>query len=160
MIAPGERIPSAVFKVKTDTATNEVTSDAYFAGARVVVFGLPGAFTPTCSRNHLPGYLEHLGALKAKGIDKVAVVSVNDHHVMHAWAKATGGEGKIDYLADGSARFVTALGLADDRSNEGMGVRSKRWAMVVDDGIVKTLNVEDAGGKVTNSGAEAILATL
>src|SRR4051812_23182634 len=98
MIAPRDKVPHAVFKVKTDTATTELTSEAYFGGAKVVVFGLPGAFTPTCSRNHLPGYLEHFDELKAKGVDKVAVVAVNDHHVMHAWAKATGGEGKIDYL--------------------------------------------------------------
>lgn len=160
MIKIGEPIPAAVFKVKTESGTSDVTSEAYFGKGKVVAFGLPGAFTPTCSRNHLPGYLENLDKLRAKGVDRVAVISVNDHHVMQAWAKASAGEGRIDYLADGSAKFVTALGLADDRTNDGMGMRSKRWAMIVDNGIVRALNVEDASGKVTSSSAEAMLALL
>lgn len=160
MIKVGERIPAAVFKVKNDSGTTEVAAEDYFGGAKAVVFGLPGAFTPTCSRNHLPGYLQNADRLRAKGVDKIAVIAVNDHHVMQAWAKAMGGEGVIDYLADGSAKFVTALGLAEDRTADGMGMRSKRWAMIVDDGIVRALNVEDVSGKLTSSSAEAILGLL
>ncbi|MFO1185177.1 MAG: peroxiredoxin [Bauldia sp.] len=160
MIKVGDRIPEAVFKVKDESGTKDVLAADYFANRRVVVFGLPGAFTPTCSRNHLPGYIQNADRLHAKGVDRVAVVSVNDHHVMQAWAKASGGEGTIDYLADGSAKFVTALGLAEDRSNDGMGMRSKRWAMIVEDGVVRAVNVEDASGKVTSSSAETILALL
>lgn len=160
MIKPGDRLPAATFKLKTADSTVDLDGATYFANKLTVLFGVPGAFTPTCHRNHLPGYLENLDVLHQRGVDQVAVMAVNDHHVMKAWAEATGGEGRIDFLADGSAKFTTALGLADDRTEFGMGVRSKRFSMIVDDGVVKRLNVEDMPGVVTNSGVATILDQL
>jgi peroxiredoxin len=156
----GDRLPSAKFKLKEGEEVKDVTSEEYFAGKKVVLFGVPGAFTPTCHRNHLPGFLSNLDKIKAKGVDKVAVVATNDAHVMGAWAGATGGVGKIDYLADGNGDFVRAAGLANDLTAGAMGVRSKRFSAIVEDGVVKALNIEDVPGKVTNSGAEAILQQL
>jgi peroxiredoxin len=160
MIKVGDRLPNATFKVKTGDQTADVTAVDYFAGKKVVLFGVPGAFTPTCHLNHMPGYIAHNAAIRAKGVDKIAVVSTNDHHVMAAWRSATGGDGKIDYLADGNAAFVKAAGLDNDASAVGMGTRSKRFSMIVQDGVVKALNVEDSPGKVVNSGAETILTQL
>jgi peroxiredoxin len=125
----------------------------------VVVFGLPGAFTSTCSKSHLPSYLRALDALKAKGVDTVACTSVNDVHVMTAWAKSADADGKIMMLADGNAAFARAVGLDQDLSKAGMGTRSKRYSMLVVDGVVKTLNVETESG-VNVSGAETMLQQL
>jgi peroxiredoxin len=125
-----------------------------------VIFGVPGAFTPTCDRNHLPGFLTNVDVIRAKGIDEVAVVSVNDMFVMDAWAKSSGGEGKITFLADGSAEFTKAIGLDLDASGFGMGIRSKRYSMLVDDGVVKLLNVEELPTEATTSGAEALIPNL
>lgn len=161
MIKVGDRIPEATLKLKTDDAVEDVSTGQYFAGKKVVLFAVPGAFTPTCHQNHLPGYLMNVDDIKAKGVEKVAVVAVNDHHVMKAWADATGGYGKIDYLADGSAKFVSDMGLSLDLTGGGLGIRSTRFSMIVEDGVVKALNVEDGGpGKVTNSGADHILTQL
>lgn len=161
MIKVGDRLPNATFKVKTGDQTVDVTANDYFAGKKVVLFGVPGAFTPTCHLNHMPGYIQHNAEIRAKGVDKIAVVSTNDHHVMSAWRDATGGEGKIDYLADGNAEFAKALGLDNDMSTGAqMGTRFKRFSMIIDDGVVKALNVEDMPGKVVNSGAETILTQL
>ncbi|MGL4810595.1 MAG: peroxiredoxin, partial [Beijerinckiaceae bacterium] len=120
----------------------------------------PGAFTPTCHKNHLPGFLKNADAIKAKGIDAIAVTSVNDVFVMKAWAESTGGADKIDFLADGSADFAKALGLTLDASAGGLGIRSQRYAMLVDDGVVKVLNIEDAPGKADISGAENLMKNL
>jgi glutaredoxin/glutathione-dependent peroxiredoxin len=125
-----------------------------------VLFGVPGAFTPTCSNNHLPGYIENCDAILAKGVDQIAVVSVNDHHVMSAWARFSGGEGKILFLADGNGAFAKAIGLDADMSPAGMGTRVKRFSMIVDDGVVTTLNLEELPGKAINSGAARILEQL
>jgi peroxiredoxin len=160
MIKPGDRLPPATFKIKTGDGTSDLDGAAYFAGRLTVLFGVPGAFTPTCHRNHLPGYLDNLDALHERGVDQVAVMAVNDHHVMKAWAEATGGDGRIDFLADGSAKFAQALGLVDDRTDAGMGLRARRFSMIVDDGVVKRLNVEDMPGVVTNSGVSTILDQL
>lgn len=159
-IAPGDKIPAATLKTMTPEGAANVSTGDFFAGKKVVLFGVPGAFTPTCSMNHLPGFIENHDAILAKGADAIAVVSVNDHHVMNAWAKASGGEGKITFLADGSADFAKAVGLDNDLSKAGMGTRLKRFSMIVEDGVVKTLNIEEAAGKAEISGAARILEQL
>jgi len=159
-IAVGDRLPDATFKVMTPDGPSEMTVAELTKGRRVVIFGVPGAFTPTCDRNHLPGFLTHIEVIRAKGIDEVAVVSVNDMFVMDAWAKSSGGEGKIVFLADGSADFTKAIGLDLDASGFGLGIRSKRYSMLVDDGVVKILNVEETPGTAEVSGAEALIPHL
>jgi peroxiredoxin len=159
-IAVGDRLPDATFKVMTPDGPSEITTEQLTKGRRVVIFGVPGAFTPTCDRNHLPGFLTNVDVIRAKGIDEVAVVSVNDMFVMDAWAKSSGGEGKITFLADGSAEFTKAIGLDLDASGFGMGIRSKRYSMLVDDGVVKLLNVEELPTEATTSGAEALIPNL
>ncbi|WP_416798908.1 peroxiredoxin [Ciceribacter azotifigens] len=159
-ITIGDKLPPATFKEKTPDGPVEITTDELFKGKRVVVFGVPGAFTPTCSLNHLPGYLENRDAILARGVDDIAVVSVNDWHVMGAWAQSSGGMGKIHFLADWDASFTTALGLQADLSAGGLGVRSKRYSMLVEDGRVKTLNVEDVPSQATVSSAATMLEQL
>ncbi|MEO5757683.1 MAG: peroxiredoxin [Mesorhizobium sp.] len=158
-ISVGDKLPEATFKTMTADGAKEVTVTEIFSGKKVVLFGLPGAFTPTCSNNHLPGYLENHDAILARGVDTIAVVSVNDVHVMGAWATFTGGEGKILYLADGNGDFVKSVGLDGDFSGGGMGLRSKRFSMIVDDGKVTALNIEVERG-VAQSGAAKILELL
>jgi len=126
---------------------------------KIVIFGLPGAFTPTCSLKHLPGYIEHYDALKAKGVDEVWCVSVNDHFVMAAWGREQQAAGKVRMMADGSAEYVRKLGLDRDLTANGMGIRSQRFAMIVEDGVVKYLGVEGSG-KFEVSNVEAVLAQL
>ncbi|MBA5778388.1 peroxiredoxin [Stappia sp. F7233] len=159
-IKVGDRLPEASFKIMTADGPAEVTTADIFSGRTVVLFAVPGAFTPTCHRNHLPGFLENERAIKAKGVETIAVVSVNDVFVMDAWAKSTGGEGRITFLADGSANFAKAIGLELDATAGGLGIRSKRYSMIVKDGVVTALNVEDAPGQATVSGAAAILEAL
>lgn len=159
-IAVGDTLPQATFRVMTDEGPATRTTDEVFKGKKVVLFAVPGAFTPTCHKNHLPGYLQNYDALKAKGIDAIAVTGVNDVFVMDAWAKSTGGAGKIDYLADGNGDFAKALGLALDGTGFGLGTRSQRYSMLVDDGIVRMLNVEDTPSRADVSGAEALLKAL
>ena len=159
-ISVGETLPEATFKVMTDDGPSEMTTAQLTGGKRIVLFGVPGAFTPTCDRNHLPGFLNNLDALKQKGIDDIAVVAVNDMFVMNAWAKSSGGAGKILFLADGSANFTRAIGLDVDSSGFGMGVRSKRYSMVVNDGRVEMLNIEETSGKAEISGADALLGAI
>ncbi|MFC3163602.1 peroxiredoxin [Ciceribacter thiooxidans] len=159
-IAIGDKLPSATFKEKTPDGPVEITTDELFKGKRVVVFGVPGAFTPTCSLNHLPGYLENRDAILARGVDDIAVISVNDWHVMGAWAQASGGMGKIHFLADWDASFTKAIGLDADLSAGGLGVRSQRYSMLVEDGRVKTLNVEDMTSQATVSSAATMLEQL
>lgn len=159
-ISIGEKLPQATFKEKTADGPTEVNTSDLFAGKRVVLFAVPGAFTPTCTLNHLPGYLDNREALIAKGVDDIAVVAVNDWHVMGAWAQASGGLGKIHFLADFDAAFTRALGLDADLSGGGLGVRSKRYAMLVEDGVVKSLDVEESPGQATVSSAQAMLERL
>ena len=159
-IKVGDRLPQATFRVMTANGPAPKTTDEIFAGKKVVLFAVPGAFTPTCHRNHLPGFLEKADAIKAKGIDAIAVTGVNDVFVMDAWSKATGGDGKIEFLSDGNGDFAKALGLSLDASANGLGTRSKRYSMVVDNGVLKSLNVEDAPSKADVSGAEALLKQL
>lgn len=159
-IATGDTIPAATFKEKTADGPVEITTEQLFKGKKVVLFAVPGAFTPTCSLNHLPGYLENRDAILAKGVDDIAVVSVNDWHVMGAWAQSSGGLGKIHFLADWDASFTKALGLDADLSGGGLGVRSKRYAMIVEDGVIQSLSVEENPGQATVSAASAIIEQL
>jgi glutaredoxin/glutathione-dependent peroxiredoxin len=158
-IAIGDRLPQVEFLTMTGDGQQKVTTDVVFAGRKVVLFAVPGAFTPTCSMNHLPGYLSSIDAIKAKGVDTIACVTVNDIHVVDAWAKHAAVDGKILMLADGNGEFARAVGLNRDFTQSGMGERSKRYSMIVDNGVVKTLNVEDKPG-VNVSGAETILEQL
>ena len=136
------------------------TTDDIFKGKKVALFAVPGAFTPTCNKNALPGFLQNADAIKAKGIDTIAVTGVNDVFVMDAWKKATGADGKIEFLADGNGEFAKALDLTFDGSGFGLGTRSKRYAMLVEDGVVKKLNIEEAPGKVEVSAATPAQAAL
>jgi peroxiredoxin len=159
-IAVGDTLPQATFRVMTADGPATRTTDEVFKGRKVVLFAVPGAFTPTCHKNHLPGYLTNYDAIKAKGVDAIAVTGVNDVFVMDAWAKSTGGEGKIEYLADGNGDFAKALGLALDGTGFGLGTRSQRYSMLVDDGVVRMLAVEDTPSRADASGAEALLKAL
>lgn len=159
-ITVGQKLPDVTFRTKTEDGTKELSTAEVFAGKKVVLFGVPGAFTPTCSNNHLPGYLENYDAILAKGVDAIAVISVNDVFVMGAWARFTGGEDKILFLADGSGDFAKATGLDTDLSARGLGLRSQRFSMIVDDGTVTALNIEEVPGQATNSGAAKILEQL
>mgnify|MGYP002624336965 CR=1 FL=1 len=158
-IQVGDRIPSASFRIKTDDGIQELSSDDVFGGKKVVLFSVPGAFTPTCSAKHLPGFVQKAGELKEKGVDTIACLSVNDAFVMDAWGKDQGVGDKVMMLADGNGDFAKALGLELDATGVGLGIRSQRFAMVVDDGVVKTLNVEQPGAFEVSS-AEAMLETL
>ena len=159
-IKVGDRLPNATFMTMTADGPKPQTTDEVFKGKKVVLFAVPGAFTPTCDKNHLPGFVTNADKIKGKGIDTIAVTGVNDVFVMNAWKKASGAEGKVEFLADGSANFAKALGLSIDLGERGLGTRSQRYSMVVDDGVVKALNVEDAPGKADISGAENLLKGL
>jgi peroxiredoxin len=160
MITVGDRLPDATFTVMTSDGPQTRTTDDFFKGRRVVLVGVPGAFTPTCHRNHLPGFVSKADDILAKGIDEIAVTGVNDVFVMDAWAKHSGAEGKVSFLADGSANFARAIGLFADMSARGLGMRSQRYSMLVDDGVVRKLHVEEAPGKAEVSGADALLKVL
>jgi len=160
IIAVGERLPNVTLRLVTSDGPKPVETKDYFAGKTVVLFGLPGAFTPTCHKNHLPGFIANEAAFKTKGVDAIAMTSVNDPFVLQAWAGATGADGKIDFLADGAATFAKAAGLELDLSERGLGVRSKRYSMLVKDGVVKELNVEPDPGKADLSGADHILGQI
>ncbi len=142
-IKVGDRIPAATLFRLGDDGPERVSTNDYFAGRKVVAFGLPGAFTPTCSAQHLPGFLAQAGEFRAKGVDAIACISVNDAFVMDAWGKHQGVGDRIDMLGDGSALLTTAMGLDVDRIERGMGIRSARYAMVVEDGVVTSLKVEE-----------------
>ena len=159
MIKVGDKVPNAKLTAATAEGPKEVTTDEVFGGKKVVLFAVPGAYTPTCSARHLPGYVQNVDALKAKGVDTIACLAVNDAFVLGAWAKDQGVDGRILMLADGSAAFTKALGLELDLTARGLGIRSQRYAMVVDDGRVTSLNVEPPGGFEV-SRAETVLAGL
>jgi len=159
-IQAGDRLPAATFRVMTPEGPAPKTTDDIFKGKKVVLFAVPGAFTPTCHKNHMPGFVKNADAIKAKGIDAIAVTAVNDVFVMDAWKKASGAEGKIEALADGNGDFAKALGLSLDASGNGLGIRSKRYSMLVEDGVVKKINIEDAPGKAELSGADNLLKQL
>jgi peroxiredoxin len=134
-----------------------MTTNEVFSGKKVVLFAVPGAYTPTCHMKHLPGFLQHADDFEAKGIDTVACTAVNDPFVLDNWAKSTGADGKIMFLSDGNADFARAIGADFDASVKGLGTRSKRYAMLVDDGVVKAVHVEDMPTEVTSSSAETLL---
>ena len=165
MIQIGDRIPDATLTESTEFGPACPVSPASVSvadatkGKRIVVFGLPGAYTPTCSAKHVPGYVAHLDALKAKKVDEVWCVSVNDGYVMAAWGKDLGAIGKVRMLGDGNAELTKKLGLDADLSKGGMGTRTRRFSMLVDDGVVKQINVEQPG-KFEVSNAETMLAQL
>ena len=158
-IKVGERLPQAKFRVMTAEGPAWRTTDDIFKGKKVALFAVPGAFTSTCHKMHVPSVVQNADALKAKGVDTVAVTSVNDVFVMDAWQKATGAD-NIEFLADGNGEFATSVDLTLDASGNGLGLRSKRYAMLVDDGVVKKLNIEEAPGKVEVSGGDALLKQL
>jgi len=155
-ISEGEKIPAVT--VKTSDMKN-ITTEELFAGKKVVIFAVPGAFTPTCSEQHLPGYITHAEAIRAKGVDSILCVSVNDAFVMGAWGKDRGAGEAVTMIADGNGDFSKALGLDFDGSGIGFGVRSQRYAAIVEDGVVTKLAVEEPM-KFEVSSAEAILAAL
>ena len=159
MIKVGDSIPHAKLTAATPDGPKEVTTEEVFGAKKVILFAVPGAFTPTCSAKHLPGYLQNVEALKAKGVDTVACLAVNDAFVLGAWAKEQEVDGRILMLADGSASFTKALGLELDLTARGLGVRSQRYAMVVDDGKVTSLNIEPPGGFEVSK-AETVLSGL
>jgi glutaredoxin/glutathione-dependent peroxiredoxin len=159
-IKVGDKVPSVTLRQVTREGPKEVATDEFFRGRKVVLFAVPGAFTPACSQRHLPGYVDKAGDIKAKGIDEVACVAVNDVAVMGAWGKDQKTQGKVTMLADGSGDLVRALGLELDLSKGGLGLRSKRYSMLVDNGVVKSLNVEAQPGQVEASSAETMLKAL
>ena len=158
-IKVGDRLPQATFMTPTEDGPAPVTTDDVFAGKRVALFAVPGAFTPTCSAKHLPGFKDKAGDLKAKGVDAIACVSVNDVFVMKAWGKDQGINDEVMMLADGNGDFTSAVGLEMDGKNFGMGLRSQRYSLVVKDGVVEQVNVE-APGQFEVSSADYLLAHL
>lgn len=158
-IKAGDKIPSVVFKVAKESGNEDTTSDAFFANKKVVLFGLPGAFTPTCSAKHLPGFVEKAREFTDKGVDVVACHSVNDVFVMQAWAKAQGVGSRVAMIADGNGDLTRAMGLVLDGTNFGLGERCKRYAAIIDRGTVTALFVEEPG-KFEVSSAEAVLEKL
>jgi peroxiredoxin len=159
-IKVGDKIPEGKFRVMTAEGAGWKSTDDVFKGKKVVLFAVPGAFTPTCHKNHLPGFVKNADAIKTKGVDTIAVTSVNDVFVMTEWQKASDADGKIEFLADGNADFAKALDLTMDGSAGGLGLRSQRYSMLVEDGVVKSVNIEDGPGKAEISGADAMLKQL
>lgn len=158
-IKVGDKIPSATIQLVTKDGQDQISTEDFFKGKRVVVVGVPGAFTPVCSAKHLPGFVANADAILAKGVDVVACISVNDAFVMRSWGESQNTGDKVALLADGNGEFTKAAGLELDASGFGMGLRSRRFAMVVEDGIVKNLQLEE-GGALEVSSAEDILAAL
>jgi peroxiredoxin len=158
-IKVGDKLPSATLTQATADGPKPVTTQDFFGGKKVALFAVPGAFTPTCSAKHLPGFKQNAGAIKAKGVDVIACVAVNDAFVMRAWGEDQAVGEDVIMLADGNGEFTKALGLEMDGSKFGLGARSQRYSMVVDDGVVKALNVEE-GGEFRVSAAEHMLQQL
>jgi peroxiredoxin len=159
-IKVGDRLPEAKFRVMGSEGPAWKTTDDVFKGKKVALFAVPGAYTGTCHKMHMPSITQNADAIKAKGVNTIAVTAVNDVFVMSAWKRDTDADNKVDFLADGNGEFAKALDLTFDGSGNGLGVRSKRYAMLVDDGVVKQLNVEEAPGKVDVSGGDALLKQL
>jgi len=158
-ISPGDRMPEGSFGIMTQEGPGQITTDELFDGKKVVLFAVPGAFTPTCSMNHLPGYVEHAAEFAEKGVDTIACMAVNDAFVMGAWGKDRGVGDKVLMLADGNADYARKLGLELDASGFGMGQRCQRFAIIVDDGVAKVVNVEEPG-QFEVSSAETMLAAV
>ena len=158
-IQEGEKMPEGAFGVMTEAGPADMSTEELFGGKKVVLFSVPGAFTPTCSLKHLPGFLELADSIHGKGVDTIACMAVNDAFVMDAWGKDQGVGDKVLMLADGSANYARALGLENDSSAWGMGIRSKRFAIIVDDGVATTVAVDEPG-RFEVSSAQAILERL
>ena len=158
-IKVGDHLPNAKFRVGAPDGPVWKTTDEIFKGKKVALFAVPGAFTGTCHKMHVPSIVRSADGLKAKGVDTIAVTSVNDVFVMDAWKKATAAD-KIEFLADGNGEFAKAVDLSFDGSGNGLGTRSKRYSMLVEDGVVKKINIEEAPGKCDVSGGQALLAQL
>ena len=158
-IKVGDKVPSATLKYLSSEGPKEITTDELFKGKRVALFAVPGAFTPTCSQRHLPGYVDRAGDIKGRVVDTIACLAVNDAFVMGAWGKDQNCSDKVMMLADGSGDFTKAVGLELDLTKGGLGMRSQRYSMLVEDGTVKALNVEKAG-QFDVSSAEAMLKGL
>jgi glutaredoxin/glutathione-dependent peroxiredoxin len=158
-ISTGDKLPETTFVTMTENGPEQVSSTDYFKGKKVALFSVPGAFTPTCSAKHLPGFIEKADALKAKGIDAIACTAVNDPFVMGAWSKSAGADGAVTMLADGNGAFASAVGLTMDGSKFGLGTRGQRFSMIVNDGVVEQLNVE-APGEFRVSSADHMLEQL
>ena len=156
----GERIPDATLYLPGDSGPQAINTKEIFSGRKIVVVGMPGAFTPTCHRNHLPGFIENRDAIREKGMDEIVVVTTNETWVMRAWAEATGAKDRIRFISDGNSDFVRKTGLEFDNSHRGMGTRARRFAMIVEDGVVTSLAVEDLPGQTMVSGAASILEKL
>jgi glutaredoxin/glutathione-dependent peroxiredoxin len=159
-IKVGDRLPEASFVTMTADGPARRSVSEVFNGRRVVLFAVPGAFTSTCHRKHMPGFVAQAAAFKARGIDTIACVAVNDIHVLTAWAKASGAEDKVLFLADGNGEFSKAIGMELDASGFGMGLRSKRYAMLVEDRVVNAIHLEAQPGMAEESSAERLLAVL
>jgi len=157
-ISVGDTIPSVDIATMTADGPSGVNTDEIFKGKKVAIFGIPGAFTPTCSAQHLPGFVQHADAIKGKGIDIIACIAVNDAFVMGAWGKDQSVGDKVMMLADGSAKFAAATGLELDLTDKGLGVRNKRFSMIVDDGVVKSLHIDE--GAFEKTSAEQMLSEL
>ncbi len=155
-ISVGDKIPAAVMTTMTADGPGPVSTDEFFAGKKVVLFAVPGAFTPTCSAKHLPGFVTQADDILAKGVDAIACMSVNDVFVMHAWGKDAGVEDKVVMLADGNGDFTKAVGLEMDGTGFGMGIRSQRFAMIVENGVVTTLNIEEPGAFQVSSSSHVL----
>ena len=159
-IKVGDEIPAGRFTIMKKDGPGALSTDELFKGKQVVLFSVPGAFTPTCTKEHLPGFVKQAQALKKKGIDTIACVAVNDVFVMDAWGKSVGAGDKVLMLADGNGEYTKALGLTLDASGFGMGTRGQRFSMLVDNGAVKQLNLEEAAGQCKTSSAETLLGGL
>jgi glutaredoxin/glutathione-dependent peroxiredoxin len=159
-IKVGDTLPEMTFTIMTADGPKPMTTADVFKGKKVALFAVPGAYTPTCHKSHMPGFVERISELKAKGIDTIACTAVNDVFVLNNWAKDTGADGKITMLADGSADFAKATGLEIDLTKHGLGIRSKRYAMLVDNGVVRALNIEEAPPHHGVSSAETMCSLI
>ena len=156
-IKVGDKLPDATFRVLSAEGPKPLTTSEVFSGKKVALFAVPGAFTPTCHQKHLPSFLAHIDEFKKKGVDAIVCVAVNDPFVLGAWEDATGAKGKVLFLSDGNAEFTKKIGLDFDGSGFGLGTRSKRYSMLVENGVVKAMNVEDSPAACTITAGEALL---
>lgn len=160
MIKKGDKLPAVTLKRLGDDGLEDIDIADYIKGRKVVIFAVPGAFTPTCMQKHLPSYIEKAEDIHAKGVDEIICIAVNDPFVMKHWGQVAGADGKVTMMPDGNAAFTKAVGLDMDGSDFGLGTRSKRYAMIVDDGVVQDLMIEEKPGEMNVSGGESCLAAL
>ncbi len=159
-ISVGDRLPDAKFKIMTSDGPADVSTAEVFGGKKIALFAVPGAYTPTCHGKHVPGFIENYDSFRANGVNEIVCVAMNDVFVLNQWAKDTGGQGKIKFLSDGLGTFTKAVGLEFDASAAGLGIRSKRYSMIVEDGVVKSINVEDVPSQCEVASAKSLLNAL